>query len=359
MNSNRPRSEPAKPEIERFLTRETQAVARDMLRAFHEGANEEHFNSFIAVAAALGTDKRTVSRELRRLNSRFEAMAGGPLMVRVGLQYQLTPAGRLIGEELTTQHLNLMEAVRRATKTHKEERIPVTENLLEQLSKLQDRLRVGKEKIELYPSPKRSADLLPPVFRRDDSRPRPKPFPYAMYSVCADASDLHMNRVGKLPTDDGSDVDVAVINIEGFKIMADKRSFGDADSLSVGDIWSSNHQFVVPDGGAVRTFLSLVEPDWERRRGYTEATDYSFCEACLVNGSVPNPAMIVHGSREAVKGFALYGVTDRPELKAVSGVFRRVALANRERPITKQIWDTVWAAAVAEFADAATESGAA
>lgn len=330
-----------------------------MLRVFTQGVDADGFNTFIYVANELKADKRVVSRELRRLDTKFKALTGGTLMNRVGIPYQLTPAGRLFGEELISQHQHVMEAVRRAAKKNNEPRIPVTENLLPELSRLQTRLRHGKKKIELYPDPRRSADLLPPSFLRDKSRANPQLFAYAMYSVCADASDLAVHRVGTLATAEDTETNVIVIDIKPFKIMANRQTFGDADALIIKDVWSHDQQFVVPDGGAVRTFLSQVDDGWEGRYGYTEATDYSFCEACLINGSVPNPAMIVHGDREPVSGFRLYDVVDHPELQAVTGVFRRVAMANRLQSSKKQIWDKVWEAAVAEFAQRDTESGAA
>ncbi|MGO4362288.1 LysR family transcriptional regulator [Terrabacter sp. RAF57] len=355
--SNRTSVEPNKPQIEAFLTLETGPAARDMLRIFTEGADSDGMNSFAAVAKALKTDKRIVSRELHRLDAKFEELTGGTLLDREGIQYQLTPAGRLFGEELITQHRNLMETVRRASKRHKEGRMPVTENLLPEFSKLQKRLRRGKEKIELYPDPRRSSDLLPSTYLRDESRSNPQLFPYAMYSVCADASDLRKNRVGKIPTIEDTDIDVIVIDIEPFKIMASTRTFGGVPSLSVSDIWSHDQQFVVPDGGAVRTFLSAVEDGWEGRHNHTEATDYSFCAACLANDSVPNPAMIVHGSRKPVDGFSLYDIEDHPELQAVTGVFRRQARANRLQSTKRNIWEKVWAAATDEFTDAASDTG--
>lgn len=349
LRGRRPKT--SKEEINEFLHK-APSGSLDMLRVFAEA---DTAGSFALVAARLGVEPRTVNRNLKKLNDLFKAMTGGgELFLRPNVNYVLTDAGKLIGQDLVTQHRRLGEAVMRAASKHTEAWIPVTSNCISDLKRLQRRVEKDKS-IILYPDPHRSADLLPPIFQRRQNRAIQERFALAMFSMCADASDLTERTRGNVVGRDPAEV--MVLRIEPFRVLAETRIFGTAEVLSIEDIWD-RCQLIVPDGGAVRTFLNEIAGSWEPIREYLEGTDLDCCLACLSNHSVPDPAMIVHGYHgELPEGFSLYDISDQPELAAVTGVFHRPELYKDLGSKKWAIWSEIWLSAQNEYSRETHGSG--
>lgn len=323
----------------------------DYLRALLQGPV-----TYADIAVEFGVAPKTVGKALRDLNDRYrelvrlEFQGRGPvpdarLLDPKGRTYTLTPAGKNVARALLLMHTRTVEAFESAVSRQAEVWLNVANDCWDEFETLA-RLVSGRN-IILRPRSVRSTEVT--LHLPDRRTPEVLAGAYALYSACLETIDVRAGQhLQNLPGSRDRNTSVIVTNVDHFQVLAQARTFGGAQTVPVDELFTDACELIVPEGGAVRDFLDLVDPTWMRWVRPVRATDLEGCLGVLRRGGLSSPAMVVHGLNptKVPPGFVLRDITDSPQARAVRGLYqRRIAMNHLWSAVDREIWNEIWATA--------------
>ena len=334
------------------VLRQLRPNALDYLRVFYSAGEGAQYQR---CADDIGVGEATFAKGMKDLDIRINALTGAAILRRTPTGWALTTVGVELGERLTESRIQLYEALDDA-RDALTVRIRLASDCWREYGELLAAVR-GAD-LSILPNGVRSTELK--LHEPGSPPPQTLARSHGMYTTCQDTDRLTRDDKGRVTLAHMPETEVIISRTAPFQVLMPKGIFAaTTETISHADLVDSGISLLLPEEGAVIDYLNLLEPPYSpsRVRRHGGGTDFDHCMGALRSGSYPRSAMIVHGlvSAQIPKGFMAISLSDRPTVRAVTGLYRRHIPSGGDHKAkpwpneTEEAWLTVWRRALTRW----------